>query len=214
MPGVGVRVTGPGLLDAQATVTDDTGRFVIKGPFQPPPATYTVIAKLLGFETATVMVRASGEGVDGPFTIRLRIGCYEPDLEVIPDLDWLVSNADVIAVVRLDSIERGQHARIGDEWCGPITRLRATIVEPVRDHRSQQSRSISFELAGHDLPLAPEDTFIAILRWHATSRVYRVISRGYFKLVRAGQVRWPYAVRGSNKPLADVLSTLRSLSPP
>ena len=104
---------------------------------QPWAATYTVTARLEGFETVTVMVRAH-DGVDSSFTIRLHLECYEPDFEVVPDLRPLVTAADLVALVRLDSIERGQQARIGDDWCGPITIFRGTIIEPVKDRRPQR----------------------------------------------------------------------------
>jgi hypothetical protein len=93
------------------------------------------------------MVRAH-EDVDSRFTIRLHLECFEADLEAIPELRPLVSAADLIALVRLDSIERGQQPRIGDEWCGPITIVRATIIEPVKDRRPQRSRFVRFVLPG------------------------------------------------------------------
>ena len=204
IPGVQVTVTGPGLRVATTTITDDRGRFVIKGPLQPPPAEYTVIAQLAGFETTTVMVRASDEGVDGWFTIRLHVGCFVEFVEVIPELPWAVQAADVVAVVRpID-------ARIEDGRCGPITKLRATIVEVVKDRREQRTTSIQFDLLlGQQIPMTPGDTYIAFLQSDRVSGAYRVMSRFLFMPVREGQVVLP---TGERKPVADVLSLLRSVS--
>jgi hypothetical protein len=152
------------------------------------------------------MVRAL-EGVDSTFTIRLRLECYEPDLEAIPDLRPLVTAADLVALVRLDSIERGQQARIGDEWCGPITIFRGTIIEPVKDRRPQRSRSVRFVLPGQEGQFERGDSRITILQWHPATRAYRVMSRSYFALVRAGRL-----TGGDRKPIADVLSALRSIT--
>lgn len=205
LPGVRMSVTGPGLIAPKATIADDNGRFAIAG-LQPSPATYIVTAQLEGFETATVMVRAH-DGVDSSFTIRLHLECYEPDFEVVPDLRPLVTAADLVALVRLDSIERGQQARIGDDWCGPITIFRGTIIEPVRDRRPQRSSSVRFVLPGQEGQFERGDNYIAILQWHPATRAYRVTSRSYFALVRAGRL-----TDGERRPIAEVLSGLRAMS--
>jgi hypothetical protein len=208
LPGVVVRTRGPGLPVAEATTTDSDGRFIVKGRLQPSPAAYTVTAQLAGFETATVLVRAH-EGIDRGFTLRLHLECYEPDFEVMPDVRPLVAAADLIALVRLDSIERGQQPRIGDDWCGPITIFRARIIDPVKDRRPQRSPSVRFVLPGQEGQFERGDNYIAILQWHPATRAYRVTSRSYFALVRAGRL-----TEGDRKPIADVLSGLRSLSQP
>jgi hypothetical protein len=109
--------------------------------------------------------------------------------------------------VRLDSIERGQQARIGDDWCGPITIFRGTIIEPVRDRRPQRSSSVRFVLPGQEGQFKRGDNYIAILQWHPATRAYRVTSRSYFALVQAGRL-----TEGDRKPIADVLSGLRAMS--
>jgi hypothetical protein len=172
---------------------DDNGDFAFAGVL-PSPATYTVTTRLEGFETVTVMVRAH-EGVDGRFTIRLHLECFEPDLEAIPELRPLVSAADLIALVRLDSIERGQQPRIGEEWCGPITTFRGTIIEPVKDRRPQRSRSVRFVLPGQEGKFERGDNYIAIVQWHPATRAYQVMSRSYFARVRAGRL-----TEGDRKP--------------
>ena len=205
LPGVQMSIAGPGALVRKEIFTDDNGRFAFAGVL-PPPATYTVTARLPGFETVTVMVRAD-EGVDSSFTIRLHLECYEPDFEVVPDLRPLVAAADLVALVRVDSLERGQQARIGDEWCGPITIFRATIIEPVKDRRPQRSSSVRFVLPGQEGQFKRRDNYIAILQWHPATRAYRVTSRSFFALVRDGRL-----TEGARRPIADVLSGLRSLS--
>jgi hypothetical protein len=204
LPGVQVRIIGPGVREQKET--DSDGRFLVKGPLQPPPSTYTVTAQLAGFEDATVMVRAR-EGADSGFTIRLRLECFEPDFEVVPDLRPLVIAADLVALVRLDSIGRGQQARIGDDWCGPITIFRATILESVKDRRPQRSASVRFVLPGQEGQFDRGDNYIAILQWHPTTRAYRVTSRSYFALVRDGRL-----TEGDRKAAADVLRDLRTLN--
>jgi hypothetical protein len=215
LPGVGISATGPGRLSPEMAVTDIDGRFVIRGDLQPSPATYTITARLPGFETVTVLVRASEVGVDSTFTIRMHIGCYGPgvtiDEIILPEIDGYVSAADVIALLRLESIDDQYLPRIGDGYCGSVKAFRATIIDAVRDRRSPRLRSIQFVL------LAPEenrvyrrgDNYIALLQWHPVTRAYRVMSRAYFMPVRTGQVSWPGS---SAKSLADVLATLRSMS--
>ena len=205
LPGVRMSVTGQGLLRPTETVADDNGRFAFAG-LQPSPATYTVTARLEGFETSTVMVRAD-PAADSSFTIRLHLECFEPDLEVVPELSPLVAAADVVALVRLDSIDRAQQPRIGDEWCGPITIFRGTIIEPVKDRRPQRSPSVRFVLRGQEGQFARGDIYIAILQWHPVTRGYRVTSRSYFALVRDGRL-----TEGDRKPIADVLRELRTLN--
>ena len=207
LPGAQVSVTGRGLSVPRETVADDDGRFTIAG-LQPSPATYTVSARLAGFERATVMVRAH-EGADGSFTIRLHLDCYEPDIEVPPELGPLVAAADLIALVRLDSIERGRQARIGDGWCGPVTIFRGTIIEAVKDRRPQRSPSVRFVLPGQTGQFKRGDNYIVIVQWQSAIRAYQVTSRSYFALVRDGRL-----TEGEGKPIADVLSGLRSMSQP
>lgn len=205
LAGVQMSVTGQGLGSPKETFVDDDGRFVFGG-LRPSPATYTVTASLPGFETATVMVRAY-QGVGSSFTIRLHLECFEPDFEAVPELRPLVAAADLIALVRLDSIERGQQARIGEEWCGPITIFRGTIIDSVTDRRPQGSRSVRFVLPGQQGRYERGDNYITILQWHPVTRAYRVMSRSYFALVRDGRL-----TEGDRKPVADVLSGLRSIS--
>ena len=205
LPGVRISATGPGPIAPRATVADDNGDFAFAG-LLPSPATYTVTARLEGFETVTVMVRAH-EGVDSRFTIRLHLECFEPDLEAIPELRPLVTAADLVVLVRVDSIERGQQPRIGEEWCGPITIFRATIIEPVKDRRPQRSRSVRFVLPGQEGQFERGDNYIAILQWRPATRAYQVMSRSYFALVRDGRL-----TEGDRKPIADVLRELRTLT--
>jgi hypothetical protein len=200
-----MRVTGQDLIVPKETVAGDNGRFAIAG-LRPSPATYILTAQLEGFETVTVMVRAY-EGVDSSFTIRLHLECYEPDFEVVPDVRPLVAAADLVALVRLDSIERGQQARIGDDWCGPITIFRGTIIEPAKDRRPQRLPSVRFVLPGQEAQFERGDNYIAILQWHPATRAYRVTSRSYFALVRDGRL-----TEGDKKPIADVLRELRTLT--
>jgi hypothetical protein len=210
LPGVRVTITGPGLLVAESTVVGNDGRFVVKGPLQPPPATYNVIAQLDGFETVAITAPASAADSDSTFTIRMRIPCMEPDLEVLGELDGYVKEADFAALVRLDSIERQQQPRVDDGYCGPITIFRATIVEAVKDRRPQRSGSIQFVLLGHRGQFEPGDEYIAVLQLHPSTRAYRVMSRGYFMLVKEGRVRWPSGDK--YEPLSDLMTTLRLFS--
>ena len=112
-------------------------------------------------------------------------------------------------MVRLDSIERGQQPRIGDEWCGPVTIFRATIIEPVKDRRPRRSRSVRFVLPGQEGQFERGDNYLALLQWHPATRAYRVMSRSYFALVRDGRL-----TEGDRKPIAEVLSGLRATSRP
>jgi hypothetical protein len=201
LPGVTVSVTGPGLPDGPARITDDSGRFIVRGPLQPSPATYTVTAKLAGFDTATVMVRAT-DGVDGPFVIQLHVGCLLEIVEVVPAFEDMVQAAEFVGVVRLDSIEYRQGR------CGPVPELHATIIERVKDRRAQQSRSIRFVAPEREFAAMAGESYIAVVQWDPASRAYRVMSRFWFMSVRDGRVTW---YGGEQKPLADVLAALRSI---
>ena len=72
LSGVRMRITGQALRVPKEAVADDDGRFAFGG-LRPSPATYTVTARLEGFETSTVMVRAY-KGVDSSFTMLGRLG--------------------------------------------------------------------------------------------------------------------------------------------
>src|SRR5215208_6008520 len=92
-------------------------------------------------------------------------------------------------------------------WCGPITIFHGTIIEPVKDRRPQRSPSVWFVLPGHEGQFERGDNYITILQWHPVTRAYRVMSRTYFALVRDGRL-----TDGDRRPIADVLSGLRSIS--
>ena len=156
------------------------------------------------------MVRAS----DDPFTIRMRIGCFGPgtilDEIILTEVDRFVKDADVVALVRLDSVEDQYQPRVGDGYCGSVIAFRATILDAVKDRRSRGQGPISFVLFGHERSYEPGEDYVAILRWQPGTRTYRVMSRAYFMLVKDGRVRWPGGDKSESLP--DVLTRLRSIS--
>jgi hypothetical protein len=209
LPGARVTITGPGL--REEGITSGDGRFALPVFLQPPPASYTVTATLAGFEAASVTTRASEAGADAVITIRMRIGCLDgPPLVVSRELQETLEKADVVALVRLDSVERQQRGRFGD-YCGPITTFAATIVEPIKDRRSQPVGTIRFVMQNHDSEFEQGSDYIAILQWQSGMRTYGVMSP-YLLPVRNGWVESPAPGIVKSGPLAEVLSALRSIT--
>jgi hypothetical protein len=212
LPGVRVTVTGPGL--HEETVTDGSGHFAVEGLLQASSAAYGFTAELAGFETVNVVSSVSQNGVGTTVTIRMRVGCIEPDLEVIPELHETVQDADVVALIRLDSVQRQSQVRLGD-YCGPVTTFATTIIDAVKDRRAQRLGSIQFAMLDHRGVFEPGNDYIAFVKWHPGTRAYRVMSRSYLVPVQAGWVKWPYEdIYGvvQSGPIIEVINALRSIA--
>ena len=160
----GVRITVTRDLQRKEVITGNDGGFAVSGLAL---ATYDVTADLAGFETVNMRVSASATGTDTPLTIRMRLGCVEPDLEVVLPLVDVVNAVDLIVHVRLDSIEKAYQQRVGDGYCGTITVFEATIREIVVNRRSQRPGRIRFVMLGTELLhfFQPGDDDIAFLAW-------------------------------------------------
>ena len=210
LPGVRISVTRE--LQQREVITGNDGGFAISGL---APATYDVTAALEGFETVTMRVSASATGTDNRFTIRMRLGCIEPDLEVIQPLVDIVHAADLIVHVRLDSIDKAYQQRVGDGYCGTITVFEATIRELVVNRRSQGPRRIRFVMLGTELAdfFQPRDDGIALLAWDSGTRTYRTFGRSYLVPVRDGKVNLPGRLPdGGDQSLDEALAAVRALS--
>jgi hypothetical protein len=207
----GVRITATRDLLRKEGVTGNDGRFAISGLV---PAIYDVAADLPGFETENIRISASATGAGNPLTIRMRVGCVEPDLEVISPLGDIVNAADLIVHVRLDSIERADQPRGADGYCGPITVFEATIAELVVNRRPQPRGRIRFVMLGTERDFfRPGDDHIAFLAWHSGTSTYRTFGRSYLVPVRAGTVNLPGRIRDKrDQPLDEALAEVRALS--
>jgi hypothetical protein len=208
----GVRITATRDLQRKEVITSSDGGFAISGL---APATYELKADLDGFETVNMTVPVSATGVGKPLTIRMRLGCFEPDLEVIPALVDTVNAADLIIRVRLDSIERAYQQRVDDGYCGTITVFEATIGELVVNRRSQSLGRIRFVMLGTEVDrFQPGNDYIAFLMWHSGTGTYRTFGRGYYLVpVRDGRVNLPGRIRGEgDQPLDEALAAVRALS--
>jgi len=207
LPGVRVTVDGPGL-HGQA-ITDPEGKFAVQGFLTSGPAPYRVVAELRGFETANITVTA-GSGSTAPLNIRMRVGCLAIYDEVISDLHQMIHDADIVALVLLDSIEVRKKVRFDDSYCGDLTTFSATVTETVKDRSSPPVTSIQFVMFGSD-QFQRGDFYIAILKRKPGTRIYTLMSRGYFVPVRSGLVEWPNDSVKTG-PVTDVVAALRSIT--
>lgn len=208
----GVQITATSVLVRKEIATGIDGGFAISALV---PGTYDVRADLPGFETVNIRVPVAATGAGNPLTIRMRIACMEPDLEVINALDRVVTSADLVIRVRLNSIEKAYQPRVGDGYCGPITVFEGTIRELVVNRRSQRRGPIRFVMAGTELAdyFRAGNDYIAFLAWHPGTRTYRTFGRSYLMPVRDGRVKVPGSILDeSNQPLDKVLAVVRALS--
>ena len=208
----GVRITATRDLFGKEAISGNDGDFVISAL---APGTYDVRADLAGFETVNIRVPIAATGADKPLTIRMRIGCIEPDLEVIDALDRVVMSADLVIRVRLNSIEKAYQPRVGDGYCGPVTVFEGTIGELVVNRRSQRRGPIRFVMAGTELAdyFQPGSDYIAFLAWHIGTKTYRTFGRSYLVPVSDGRVKVPGRILDeSEQPLDKLLAVVRALS--
>ena len=137
------------------------------------------------------------------------ITCMKPDLDVTTELPAAVKEADLVALVRLDSIQH-IHVKLEDGCQGSVTNFRATIINATKNRRSERLGSIGFVLVLHRGQFDIGEDYIVFLQWHPGTSAYRVIGRSYVVPVRAGRVILPS--RDTDEPLADALTALRSIS--
>jgi hypothetical protein len=175
----------------RTAVTDPKGAFSITGL---PPGRYTAIARLAGFEGASHLDVEVTSGQTATLKFVLRVGCLGHVDYIDNGLPWVISQSDVIAHIRIPSLEIpvACPATSSANHCACALH-QATVVRVLRgdigESRGLRLIQEGAGARGQEQPYAPGDEFIAFLKLDPNAAAFtRVIGPHYMFRVRDGSV--------------------------